>query len=107
PRALERLRLRRAGGDRDDLGLAAVDAVEQRLEVRAAARDEDGDRESRAHAGRLRDGRQGALRPARFRRRNARVPSPARRPPITGQMISIGVMPNFYRLWEPRRGANG
>ena len=48
--ALQRLCLRRAGGDGDDLRLLSVDGVEQRLQVGARSGDEHGDRESLGHA---------------------------------------------------------
>ena len=50
PGALERARRGLIAGHGDDLDLAAVDAVEQRLEVRALARGEDADSHGHRHA---------------------------------------------------------
>ena len=51
-RPLQRPRARRAGRHGDDLRLAAVDGVQQRLQVRALSGDQHGDGEELAHAGR-------------------------------------------------------
>ena len=50
--ALERPRRGLIAGHRDDLDLAAVDAVEQRLEIRALARGEDADFHAATRPGR-------------------------------------------------------
>ena len=84
--ALERARRGLVAGHGDDLDLAAVDAVEQRLEVRALARGEDADPQSPRHARRqpqLRDRRR-RWRPA-APRRAARRRAPAPRPRAGGR----------------------
>ena len=67
-------------GDGDDLDLAAVDAVEQRLEVRALARGEDADPHAAARRRRAAWGRRRRWRPAAPRRAaRRRAPAPRRR----------------------------